>query len=346
MKDKTFKHFNPMALREKYSGNKGNNYSSFWMGEDFGSRKTSIFDEDVEVTKPKLDLVALSGYRRAISNFVTIVTGDSNIKVTFNSNDQSYTDGKSVVIGAKLDDKLFDPSVGLALHEGSHIKLSDFDFLRNLEMNVPQEYFDRGYKKGYTKTEVLGHVKNLLNYVEDRRIDNFVFTTSPGYKGYYHSMYDKYFYSKVIDKALLSNEHTDETLDSYMFRIINLTNKNTNLDALKGLREIWNILDIKNIGVIGNTKLAFNVALAIYDVILNNLKDGYEEVDKDTGQVTPFPADKYNDSQQGDSTEGGSKTLSDEEFDTLKEAMSEGEVRQGHNKGSDIQLTPNQKKTT
>ena len=28
------------------------------------------------------------------------------------------------------------------------------------------------------------------------RIDNFIFTTSPGYKGYYHSMYDKYFYSK------------------------------------------------------------------------------------------------------------------------------------------------------
>ena len=344
MKDKTFKHFNPMALREKYSTNKSNNYSSFWMDEDFGSRKTSIFDEDVEVTKPKLDLVALSGYRRAISNFVTIVTGDSNIKVTFNSNDQSYTDGKSVVIGAKLDDKLFDPSVGLALHEGSHIKLSDFDFLRNLEMNVPQEYFDRGYKKGYTKTEVLGHVKNLLNYVEDRRIDNFVFTTSPGYKGYYHSMYNKYFYSKVIDKALLSNEHTDETLDSYMFRIINLTNKNTNLDALKGLREIWNILDIKNIGVIGNTKLAFNVALAIYNVILNNLKDGYEEVDKNTGQTTPFPADKYSDSQQGNSSEGDSKTLSDEEFDTLKEAMSEGEVTRGHSKGSDIELTPNQKK--
>ena len=342
MKDKTFKHFNPMALREKHSTN--SNYSSFWMDEGFGSRKTSIFDDDVEVTKPKLDLVALAGYRRAISNFVTIVTGESNIKVTFNSNDQSYTDGKSVVIGAKLDDKLFDPSVGLALHEGSHIKLSDFDFLRNLEMNVPQEYFDRGYKKGYTKTEVLGHVKNLLNYVEDRRIDNFVFTTSPGYKGYYHSMYDKYFHSKVIDKALLSNEHTDEVLESYMFRIINLTNKNTNLDALKGLREIWNILDIKNIGVIGNTKLAFNVALAIYDVILNNLKDGYEEVDKDTGQTTPFPSDKNNNSQQGDSSEGGSKTLSDEEFDTLKEAMSEGEVRRGHSNGSDIELTPNQKK--
>ena len=96
----------------------------------------------------KTDLVALAGYRRAISNFVTIVTGESDIKVNFNSNDQSYTDGKTVTIGARLDDKLFDPSVGLALHEGSHIKLSDFDFLKNLEYEVPQEYFDRGFKKG------------------------------------------------------------------------------------------------------------------------------------------------------------------------------------------------------
>ena len=38
-------------------------------------------------------------------------------------------DGKKVVIGANLDDKKFDVAVGLALHEGSHIKLSDFTCL-------------------------------------------------------------------------------------------------------------------------------------------------------------------------------------------------------------------------
>ena len=140
MKDSTFKHFNPMALRDKYTAKKSNNnYSSFWMDNDWDTRNTSIFDNDDEiVTKPKTDLVALAGYRRAISNFVTIVTGESDIKVKFNSNDQSYTDGKTVTIGSRLDDKLFDPSVGLALPEGSHIKLSDFYFLKNLEYEVPQ----------------------------------------------------------------------------------------------------------------------------------------------------------------------------------------------------------------
>jgi len=344
MKDKVFKHFNPMKLRDKYTASKTNNYSSFWMDNDWDSRNTSIFDDEVkEDSKPKTDLVALAGYRRAISNFVTIVTGESDIKVTFNSNDQSYTDGKTVTIGAKMDDKLFDPSVGLALHEGSHIKLSDFEFLRNLEMNIPQEYFDKGSKKGYGHTEVLGHVKNLLNYVEDRRIDNFVFTTSPGYKGYYHSMYEKYFYSKIVDKALLSDEYTEENMESYMFRIINLTNKNTNLDALNGLRQIWDDLDIKNIGVLGNTEIAFNVALNIYSTILDNLKDGIEETDEE-GNKSTKPNDESNGS--GESSEGGgdSKTLSDEEFERLKDAMSEGDVKQGHSNGSDIQLTDNQKK--
>ena len=342
MKDSTFKHFNPMALREKYSVNsvkKRNNYSSFWMDSDWDTRNTSIFDDDEEVnTKPKTDLVALAGYRRAISNFVTIVTGESDIKVTFNSNDDSYTDGKTVVIGSKLDDKLFDPSVGLALHEGSHIKLSDFNFLKNLENNIPAEYFERALKKGYSsRYEVMSQIKNLLNYVEDRRIDNYVFSTSPGYKGYYHSMYDKYFYSKIVDKALTSTEYTDENMESYMFRIINLTNKNTNLNALNGLRKIWKELDIKNISYLNTTEEAFEVALKMYGVILDNLKDGIEETDEDTGEVTTNPNDDSDDS-------GESKELSDEEFDRLKKAMESGDVKQGHSNGSEIELTPNQKR--
>ena len=342
MKDSNFKHFNPMALREKYSVNsvkKRNNYSSFWMDNDWDSRNTSIFDNDVEVnTKPKTDLVALAGYRRAISNFVTIVTGESDIKVKFNSNDESYTDGKTVTIGSKLDDKLFDPSVGLALHEGSHIKLSDFNFLKNLENNIPAEYFERALKKGYSsRYEVMSQIKNLLNYVEDRRIDNYVFTTSPGYKGYYHSMYEKYFYSKIVDKALTSTEYTDENMESYMFRIINLTNKNTNLNALNGLRKIWKELDIKNISYLNTTEEAFEVALKMYGVILDNLKDGIEETDEDTGEVTTKPNDDSDDS-------GESKELSDEEFDRLKKAMESGDVKQGHSNGSEIELTPNQKR--
>ena len=131
------KHFNPMALREKYSiGTKTNtSNSSFWMDDTYG-RRTSIFDgwddEDVEVKKPAVDTIALAAYRRSVANFVNIVTGRNDIPVTFNDGNDSYTDGKKVVISTNVKDKNFDSIVGLALHEGSHIKLSDFDFLKEL----------------------------------------------------------------------------------------------------------------------------------------------------------------------------------------------------------------------
>ena len=329
---KTFSHFNPMKLRDKYSAkNVSNNYSSFWMNDDWGTRNTSIFDDEDDYLKPKTDLVALASYRRAIANFVTIVTGESNIKVKFHDGDESYTDGKEVTIGSKLDDKLFDSSVGLALHEGSHIKLSDFEFLRNLKFNIPNEYYLKGEKKGYGKNETIANIKFLLNYVEDRRIDNYVFSTSPGYKGYYHSMYEKYFHSKVIDKALLSDEHTDEILESYMFRVINLTNKNTNLNALKGLRDIWKTLDIKNIKRLNSSEEAFRVALNIFDVILNNLLDGTEKVDEETGEVTYEPANgkpEEDENREGESTGGSndSETMSDEEFKDLLDSVETPEM--------------------
>ena len=55
---KTFKHFNPMKLREKYSAKNistKNNYSSFWMDSDWDTRNTSIFDDEEIDAKPKFE---------------------------------------------------------------------------------------------------------------------------------------------------------------------------------------------------------------------------------------------------------------------------------------------------
>ena len=346
------KNFNPRSLIEKYSiknrTKKTNNYSSFWMGDSMDSH-SSIFDnwEDEDV-KPSVDLIALSSYRRAISNFVSILTGDSSIKVNYTTSGDSYTDGKTVTISSKMDDKFYDSTVGLALHEGSHIKLSDFDFLRNLENNIPAEYFNRGELKGYRRMEVLSHIKNLLNYVEDRRIDNYVFSTSPGYKGYYHSMYDKYFHAKIIDKALLTFEYTDENWDSYIFRILNITNKNTNLKALKGLRDIWKTLDLKTVSRLKTSEDAFKVALEVYNIILNNVPDGNEKVDEDTGEVSYEKADGSDSDSSDENGEGNgsddSETLSDDEFDSLLDSVENGKWNNddssegGSSKGKSVEV--------
>jgi len=323
------KNFNPMALRDKYSAksmSNKNNYSSFWLDNGWDNN-SSIFDD--EPVKKGVDLVALASYRRAISNFVSIVTGESDIKVTFKANGDSYTDGKSVVISSKLDDKLFDSTVGLALHEGSHIKLSDFDFLKGLENNIPTEYYNRAEAKGYQKYEVVSMVKDLLNYVEDRRIDYFVFTNSPGYKGYYHSLYDKYFHSKVIDKALKSSEYTSSDWDSYIFRIINLTNKNSDLDALPDLRKIRKLI-FSNVKSLNSTEEAFNIALDVFHILLENFPDGVEKEDEETGEVSVQKGDGDSDgngeSVDGDGSEdggsdGGKPELTDNQKKQLENAI-------------------------
>ena len=295
-----------MALREKYSAkNVANNYSSFWLDNGWDNN-TSIFDED-EPKRKGVDLVALASYRRAISNFVSIVTGESDIKVTFNTHGDSYTDGKAVTISAKLDDKLFDSTVGLALHEGSHIKLSDFDFVKQLSQNIPKEYYNKSKVFGWDEWDVDAKIKNLLNYVEDRRIDYFVFSNSPGYKGYYHSMYDKYFHSKIIDKALQSDEYTDLNWESYMFRILNLTNTNSDLNALPGLREIKSLI-FGNVKKLKSTAEAFDIALKVYDVIVKNIdvkiENPTEKPDEGNGNES-IEAGDSDETKGGESNESG-----------------------------------------
>ena len=261
-----------------------NNYTNFWNDIQVNN---GVVDEDF--VKPKVDYIALAGYRRAIANFVNIVTNRSDIKVRYQQNGDSYTDGKTVTIGSKIDEKNFDHVVGLALHEGSHILLSDFNFLRQLRQNIPHEIMMNGEDLGFTEGQVVGHLKNMLNYVEDRRIDYYVFTTSPGYKGYYHAMYDKYFHSPAITRALKNNTFGDDpTLENYMNRIINFTNKESDLDALPDLRRIYKRI-FSSVKHLDDMNGAFNVACDCLQMVYNNL--------------TPLP--EFDGTQVGATGQGG-----------------------------------------
>jgi hypothetical protein len=320
--------------------------STFWDSNSNDVDVDEFLGLDTDVKKGK-DLVALAGYRRAISNFVNIVTED-NIPVVFNSNDDSYTDGKKVVIGANIDDKKFDVAVGLALHEGSHIKMSDFNLLRHLETSIPQEIYVLAEKLNVDRMTVINTVKSILNYVEDRRIDSYIFRTSPGYKSYYHAMYNKYFYSKNVDKGLLSSEFRMENIESYMFRIINLHNSNRQLGSLKGLKDIYECIDLGRIqrGLMRDTNEAFNVACEVMSIILINI-DPIKVQDDSQSQ------DGGESSENGDSSEdngsGGGNTISDEELQDMLDSDSVGspttpEENLSNDDGSDsVELTERQK---
>ena len=281
--------------------NSRTNYSNFWF-----DRQTSIVDDlladdtdDVKV-KPKKDHIQLAANQRAIGNFVRIVSGQ-NIPVKYMTRGDSYTDGKSVTIGANIKPETFDYTVGLALHEGSHIAYTDFE--------ASYDAFDTMYRDD--SYEHRGFFKNMVNYVEDRRIDNIVFKSSPGYKGYYHNLYKKYFNHKTISKGLKSSEYREVDFDSYLFRIINFTNSATDLTALPKLEEVYNLIDIKNISRLKSTGGAIEVAHQVCEIIFPMIDkaiaeqqeqgDGEKSEDQDgEGQDTQAQAGAGGDEQDTD----------------------------------------------
>jgi len=290
--------------------------SSYWLSD--WEDDDIVIDTMSDVEKKSHDLYKLSASKRAISNFVNIVTNDQ-IKVKFNTRGDSYTDGKSVVIGSNIvEPKDFDVAVGLALHEGSHIKLSDFKVLNDIYNMIPDYVKDGAIKKGIMSP--IGVVKDIWNVVEDRRIDKFVFDSAPGYRDYYRKMYDKYFNDKLIDKALLSDEHTEESVESYMFRIINLHNKNTDLNALKGLREIYKVIGLGSISRLKSSLDSFEVALKVFQIIMNNLpsaEDGEGEGNGDQNEELH----PQNSEGNGGSDSDEPREMTDEEFEDFSNSM-------------------------
>ena len=302
--------------------------SSFWLDREF--------DTNFKTEHGGVDLTKLAAAQRAIGNFVNIVTG-KQIPVVFQSSDNSYTDGERVVIGTKLEDKNFDPAVGLALHEGSHIALTNFDlfkssnktytgFIENTEFaNIIRL---NGADPDMTMTRSdFNIIKDLLNWIEDRRIDYYIYTTAPGYRAYYEAMYNKYFNDKVIDKALQQHEKTEETWDDYMFHIINFTNPNRQLDELVALRKIWSLIDLKNIARLTSTTDCLLVAVEVY-----------KEIKKAVASAQPQAGNSNNTQQQTGSGVGFGSGESDDESES-DESESDEETDGGEDSESTSSLT-------
>ena len=288
--------------------------TTYWGGDKWKPKEFTKVENDTT------ELIKLNAHKRAISNFVSILT-NKPIPVKFARKGDSYTDGKSVVLSAEVKPEKFDVAVGLALHEASHIVLTDFELMpkysasddmfnsfakaAGVDINAPEyDSMDRHRNK----EQLFDVVKSLTNFVEDRRIDQYIYNTCPGYRDYYRALYDEYFYDATIDKGLKSDEYTDEKLQSYMFRIINITNSNTDLNKLKGLKEIYELLDLKNIGRLKNTKDSLAVAESITNTILKHILVDIDEQGKDgakgdgEGEGEPTEGD-------GEATESGDKDM-------------------------------------
>jgi len=206
----------------------------------------------------KFNLIELAHTQRAISNFVKILTKEE-IPVEFFENNQgeSMTDGKKIAISSTINLNNIDSVVGLAIHEGAHCKHTNFKVLKKISNRLLEGNLMGGRR----------WIEMLLNFIEDRRIDNLVYHNAPGYQDYYRAMYDRYYYSKVVDKGLKGKEYREENWESYMFRIINMFNKNSDPTALHCLPTIYKAVDLKNIGRLTSTKHSLELAITIYQLL-------------------------------------------------------------------------------
>lgn len=278
-------------------------FSDWWLTD---RTKEKLDDEDKE-----LSAIELAQAKRSIADFVRIMTRE-NIPVEFmEEGEQSYTDGEKVTIGADVaGDEGFDATVGVALHEASHICKSDFDMLdqfQEAEENdtvpdfVPDEFvrdIEPLLEKSDKYKEIEKKLKNhpdcdydeseldpahqaaralhhFWNVVEDRWIDQWAYSEAPGYRGYYQKMYKKFWHSEDIGEKLQSDKGTDLDWSSYSFRVTNITNDKWDPNALPGLRKIWDILDVNNIGRHESSWDCLDTAKKIMRVVLDNAESMY-----------------------------------------------------------------------
>ena len=299
--------FNDKRKKEKVSSD--HNYGGFWMGRGDANVEYSGRSAASSVVKA----LKLRNYQRAIGNFVKILS-HKDVPVVFKGTN-SYTDGKSVVvIAADVSDKNFDVTAGLALHEASHIKHTDFNVLVELRADKDIEF------------RVQEQYKQMLNWIEDRRIDTIVFKNCPGYKAYYHKLYDKYFRSKEMSKMLESKKYRTETYENYEAHIIGMMNDSFNRNALEILSQVTSLIDVNNISRLKNTADALALSKEVVDLINAHIaaaKTESEEEQEQDSQNQQNP-DQHQENEE-DQEDDGSTAEGEDSTDDGDETGSEGE---------------------
>ncbi len=303
---------------QKHSNRYGN--SSFWMDDLIDARTDH---------EEKFDILKMAQYQRAISNFVKIVAR-KDIPVKFSSKDRSYTDSETVVLSANIADKSFDATAGLALHEASHIILTDFQvtsefwrsnsnswdcdlaswysYMGDVRKLVVKDCMPYAASKNFIDMPITSkQLFGLTNWIEDRRIDSEIFRMAPGYKSYYHTLYEKYYLNKDITKALKSKEFRNSDVDSYIFRIEALLNPASDPKAIPGLQHIINVLDLHNISRLKSTTDSIKLALEIADLICKYVDMGAMKPQQNTQNPKTQPGPGGDDGDDIQTSEGGNK---------------------------------------
>lgn len=238
-------------------------HSVFWLGEALYRSMGEMPENTPEYA------MLLSSIKKGVANYVRIVTG-REIPVHFNTGKQSYaTANDHIIIAASDNPKKIDVNVGLALHEAAHLRLSKktatpesiplYSFLDVLKKEgtyfISSNLRNDMLRLNRSGDDVIKEIKLVVNVLEDRRIDQWMYSAMPGYRPYYEALYNELWHSPTINKALRSPLTHRPLLKYYRLHITNLTNANAHPDYLPGLRNIWNLINLPTISRLSNDPL-------------------------------------------------------------------------------------------
>jgi hypothetical protein len=103
--------------------------------------------------------------------------------------------------------------------------------------------------------------------VEDLYIDAMTYRSAPGYRGYYSSLYQKYFGDKKIVEGLWSRDYAEPTWNNYLFHLINIRNPERNLQALPGLDKMFEMLDLPNVLRMSKFENRLELSVRLFEAI-------------------------------------------------------------------------------
>ena len=316
--------------------------SDYWLKGSLFDKKKSLFDDvyDTDTKTDKYDYLALAQYQRAITNFVHILTGRPNIKVSYQNRGDSYTDGETITLSASMKEKDFDSNVGLALHESSHIMYSDFNLVRKtIEATydvsrveyLRNRLLDKTGNPIFTQDNMIQEaathgiyltniIKPVLNIIEDLYIDAVTYASAPGYRGYYKALYHKFFGDDKIVLGFYSNEYGVPTQNNYLFHLCNIRSPHRNLKALPDLELIWNKLELSNIRRLSTPESRVNLAWEVTSLIVENIRNAHnkqeQEQQQDSGDGNGEPHE-LSDSDGVTQEDNQSKPLSANDLDKI-----------------------------
>lgn len=139
-------------------------------------------------TKELQDFINNSSFQGVMRKTVSFLTdGDADkIRLNITTGGESYTDGKTITLG--MEDYFFDPSFtkhdwvavfkALLAHESQHINSSNFSDIKE----IGEWYAKHMAGRDLSETLLKRIAKDMLNIMEDGRIENIIIHKYPGYR--------------------------------------------------------------------------------------------------------------------------------------------------------------------